>query len=144
MAGKKTSTRAEQVVSGAKKKGAENTSSKSVSKKKAASAKKAAEKKPPKVKTEYEAPIPDNFVAALVCILLGVLFGVMAFNSEGALLQVVKSVVVGLIGQAAFYFSVPALLYLFAALGHFVMYASLRRYKRETERLLFQNRTRMF
>lgn len=36
-----------------------------------------------------------------------------------------------------------SLLYLFASLGHLVMYAFLRRYKRETERLLFQNRTRI-
>ena len=44
MAEKKASSRAEQVVSGAKKKGTNGTSSKTVSKKKAASAKKAAEK----------------------------------------------------------------------------------------------------
>ena len=112
MAEKKTSSRADQVVSGAKKKG-NGKSSKAVSKKKAAAAKKAAEKKPPKVKTEYENAIPDNFVAAFVCILLFILFTVMSFNSEGALLQVVKSFLLGIIGQAAFYFSVPALLYLF-------------------------------
>jgi len=121
MAEKKASSRAEKAVSGAKKNGTDSASSKSVSKKKAASAKKAAEKKPPKVKTEYENSIPDNFVAAIICILLCVLFAVMCFNSEGALLQVVKSVIVGLIGQAAFYFSVPALLYLF------VVYAFNRR-----------------
>ena len=112
MAEKKTSSRADQVVSGAKKKG-NGKSSKAVSKKKAASAKKAAEKKPPKVKTEYENAIPDNFVAAFVCILLFILFTVMSFNSEGALLQVIKAFLLGIIGQAAFYFSVPALLYLF-------------------------------
>ena len=121
MAEKKSSSRAEKVVSNAKKKGTDSTSSKTVSKKKAASAKKAAEKKPPKVKTEYEGAIPDNFVAAIVCILLFALFAVMCFNAEGALLQVVKSAIVGLIGQAAFYFSVPALLYLF------VIYAFNRR-----------------
>ena len=112
MAEKKTSSRADKAVSGAKKKGTD-TSSKAVSKKKAAAAKKAAEKKPPKVKTEYENAIPDNFMTAFICILLFVLFAVMCFNSEGALLQVVKAVVLGLIGQASFYFSVPALLYLF-------------------------------
>ena len=121
MAEKKASSRAEKAVSNAKKKGTDSASSKSVSKKKAASAKKAAEKKPPQVKTEYEKAIPDNFTAAFVCILLCVLFAVMCFNSEGALLQVVKSAVVGLIGQAAFYFSVPALFYLF------IVYAFNRR-----------------
>ena len=36
-----------------------------------------------------------------------------------------------------------ALLFLPAALGHFVMYAFLRRYKRETERLLFRSRAKL-
>ena len=113
MAEKKASSRAEKAVSNVKKKGSAGSSSKSVSNKKAASAKKAAEKKPPQVKTEYEKAIPNNVVAALVCLLLFALFAVMSFNSDGALLKVVKSVVLGLIGQAAFYFSIPALLYLF-------------------------------
>ena len=113
MAEKKTSSRAEQVVSNAKKKGTSGASSKSVSKKKAASTKKAAEKKPPQVKTEYEKAVPNNVATALASLLMCVLFGVMTFNSEGAILQIVKSVVLGLIGQAALYFSIPALFYLF-------------------------------
>ena len=113
MAAKKASSRADKVVSNAKKKGPSGASSKSVSKKKAAAAQKAAEKKPPQVKTEYEQAVPNNVVTALVCLLLFALFAIMSFNSDGALLQVVKSVVLGLIGQAAFYFSIPALLYLF-------------------------------
>ena len=113
MAEKKSASRAEKVVSDAKKKNPTGTSSKSVSPKKAASAKKAAEKHPPKVTTEYEKPVPNNVVSALVCLLLFLLFGIMSFNSDGALLQIVKSFVLGLIGQAAFYFSVPALFYLF-------------------------------
>ena len=114
MAEKKSSSRAEKAVTDVKKKGtASGTSSKSVSKKKAASAKKAAEKNPPKVKTEYENPVSNNFVIALACILLFILFSVMAVNTDGALLQMVKNVVWGLIGQAGFYFAIPALLYLF-------------------------------
>ena len=113
MAEKKSSSRAEKAVSDAKKKGSTGSSSKTVSKKKAASAKKAAEKKPPQVKTEYEKAVPNNVAAALVCLLLFLLFAVMTFNSDGALLKMVKSIVLGMIGQAAFYFSVPALLYLF-------------------------------
>ncbi len=113
MAEKKTSSRADKVVSDAKKKGTSGTSSKSVSKKKAASAKKAAEKKPPQVKTEYESAVPNNVVTALICLLLFALFGIMSFNSDGALLRMVKSVVLGILGQAAFYFSIPALFYLF-------------------------------
>ncbi len=110
MAEKKSSSRAEKAVSDVKKKG---VTSKSVSKKKTESAKKAAEKKPPKVKTEYENPVSNNFVMALVSILLFILFAIMSVNADGALLQVVKSVILGLIGQAGFYFSIPALLYLF-------------------------------
>ena len=113
MAEKKSSSRAEKAVSDVKKKGTAGTSSKSVSKKKAASAKKAAEKKPPQLKTEYETPVPNNVVTALVCLLLFILFAIMSFNSDGALLRMVKSAVLGLIGQAAFYFSIPALFYLF-------------------------------
>ncbi len=113
MAEKKPSSRAEKAVSNAKKNGTAGTASKSVSPKKAASAKKAAEKKPPKVKTEYEKPVPNHYVTAFVSIVLCVLFAVMAFNEDGALLRLVKSAVLGLIGQAAFYFSIPALLYLF-------------------------------
>ena len=82
MAEKKTSSRADKAVSGAKKKGTDN-SSKAVSKKKAAAAKKAAEKKPPKVKTEYENAIPDNFMTAFVC----TLSKTMASSSEFPLIR---------------------------------------------------------
>ncbi len=112
MAGKKTSSRAEKAVSDVKKKGT-TASSKSVSKKKAASSKKAAEKKPPKVTTEYEAPVSNNFLAAMISLMLCILFTIMCVNGEGALLRVIKAVFLGLVGQAAFYFSIPALLYLF-------------------------------
>ena len=111
MAAKKTS-RADKAVSDAKKNGTA-ASTKTVSNKKAASQKKKAEKKPPKVKTEYEAAVSNNFVTAVVCIFLCALFAIMSFNSEGALLRVVKNAVLGLMGQAAFYFSIPALFYLF-------------------------------
>ena len=114
MAEKKSSSRAEKAVTDVKKKGtASGSSSKSVSKKKAESAKKAAAKNPPKVKTEYENPIPNSFVIALISILLFILFLIMSVNPDGALLQMVKSVILGLIGQAGFYFSIPALLYMF-------------------------------
>ena len=113
MAAKKSSSRADKIVSDAKKKGTSGASGKAVSKGKAASARKAAEKNPPKVKTEYEAAVSNNFVTAVVCLFLCALFGIMSFNSEGALLRVVKSAILGLIGQAAFYFSIPALFYLF-------------------------------
>ena len=109
---KKASSRAEKAVSDAKKNGIA-APAKAVSGKKNASAKKKAEKKPPTVKTEYEAAVSHHFVTAVVCIFLCLLFAIMSFNSEGALLKVVKAAILGLIGQAAFYFSIPALFYLF-------------------------------
>ena len=114
MADKKSTSRAERAVSGVKKNGpASGSAAKPVSKRKNTSAKKSAEKNPPKVKTEYENPVSNNFVNALISLLLFILFLIMGINPEGVLLQVVKSVILGLIGPAAFYFSIPALLYLF-------------------------------
>ena len=111
---KNTSSRAEKIVTDAKKKTSANQStsknySKSSTNKKAPST----TKKTPKVKTEYDNPIPNHIVTALVCLVLFVLFAVISVNPDGILLKVIKSVVLGLIGQAGFYFSIPALLYLF-------------------------------
>ncbi len=111
MAEKKPSSRAEKAVSNAKKNG--TAGGKAVSQKKAASAKKAAEKKPPKVKTEYETAVPNHYITAAASVVLCILFTVMAFNEDGALLRIVKGFVLGIIGHAAFYFSIPALFYLF-------------------------------
>ena len=111
MAKKKPSSQAEKRVSGVKNSSAGNSASKSTAKntKKAPAPKKTT----PKVTTEYEAPISSGAMTAIVCLLLFVLFVTISFNEEGALLMVVKSIVLGLIGQAGFYFSIPALFYLF-------------------------------
>ena len=113
MAEKKSASKAEKKVTDAKKKtSATNSTSKSSSKK---TAKKvpAPAKKTPKVKTEYDSPIPTSTVVAIISILLFILFVVISINPDGALLKVIKSVVLGLIGQAGFFFSIPALLYMF-------------------------------
>ena len=112
MAGKKNNSRAEQKISDTKKK---NTSGNSASKSKKNAAKKvpAAPKKAPKVKTEYDSPIPSNAVVALVSMALFILFVVISVNPDGILLKLLKTIVTGLIGQVGFYFSIPALLYLF-------------------------------
>lgn len=111
---KKNTSRAEQVVTDTKKKSSANNSASNTTSKKKNSSKKAAvsAKKTPKVKTEYENPIPTNFVVAFISVCLFILFTVISVNPDGALLKIVKSVVLGLIGQAGFYFSIPALLYL--------------------------------
>ena len=69
--------------------------------------------KAPKVKTEYDSRIPLSTVTAIVSLVLFVLFLVICINPEGLLLKAINNLLTGLIGKAGFYFSVPALLYLF-------------------------------
>ena len=95
MAEKKTASRAEQAVSGAKKK----TSSGSASK---PSGKKSTPAKNTKYKTEYERAVPPHFLIAAVSILLFALFVVISVNPDGKLLELIQSVVLGLVGQAGF------------------------------------------
>ena len=106
MAEKKTASRAEQAVSGAKKKTASGSASKS-------SGKKSTPAKNTKYKTEYERAVPPHFLIAAVSILLFALFVVISVNPDGKLLEIIQSVVLGLVGQAGFYFAIPGLLYLF-------------------------------
>ena len=117
MAEKKHQSQAEKAANEAKKKSAGSGSSanqktKTQSPKAAAKKSEKAEKKA-KVKTEYEMPIPNSVIIALLSLGLFVLFLVTAIKPDGALLKVIRSVVMGLIGQAGFYFSIPVLLYLF-------------------------------
>ena len=108
MAKKKTSSQAEKIVADTKRKA---PPSKSNSKKKPP--KKAANsKKQPKVATEYENPVSSSLVTALISFCLFVLFVLICVKPEGALLMVVRSVVLGLVGRAGFYFLIPALLYM--------------------------------
>ena len=106
MAEKKTASRAEQAVSGAKKKTASGSASKS-------SGKKSTPAKSAKYKTEYEPAVPPHFLIAAVSILLFALFVVISVNPDGKLLELIQSVVLGLVGQGGFYFAIPGLLYLF-------------------------------
>ena len=92
MAEKKTASRAEQAVSGAKKK----TSSGSASK---PSGKKSTPAKNTKYKTEYERAVPPHFLIAAVSILLFALFVVISVNPDGELLKIIQSVVLGLVGK---------------------------------------------
>ena len=108
MAKKKPSSQAERIVTDTKKKA---PASKSVSKKKPP--KKAAKSKTaPQVRTEYETPVSSGAVTALVSFCLFVLFTLICVKPEGALMMVVRSVVLGLVGRAGFYFLIPALLYM--------------------------------
>ena len=69
--------------------------------------------KSPKVRTEYDSRIPVTTVTAIVSLILFGLFLVICIKPEGFLLKAINDLLTGLIGKAGFYFSVPALLYLF-------------------------------
>ena len=129
MAEKKNSSQAAKAVSNAKKSTAEkkqpsakNAAQKAASGSSQKSANKPAGKKqPPVVKTEYDRPrLPSNVVVAIVSLLLFLVFVFISVKPDGVLLKVIQSVVLGLVGQAGFYFSIPALLYLFVinTFGH--------------------------
>ena len=118
MADNTKSSRAAKVVSDAKKSTAAKkaSSGKNAAQKAAASSgkKTSTKKQPPVVKTEYDRPrMPSHVVTAIISFVLFVVFLFIAIKPEGALLKVLQNVILGLIGQAGFYFSIPALLYLF-------------------------------
>ena len=108
---KKTASKAEKTVQDSKKKASANASSKSSGKTPAAK-KPPAVKKNPKVSTEYENPISSGVTGGIVCLFLFVLFVMILFKSEGALLLVTKSIVLGLLGEAGLLFFTPVLLYI--------------------------------
>jgi len=114
MAEKKQSSRAERAVSDMKKTTGGSSSGNSA--KKAASTKASPKKKaaPSKaVKAAGQNSPSSNVLVSLVCIALFFLFAVLCINPDGAVLKVLRNVLLGILGQAGFYFSVPALLYLF-------------------------------
>ncbi len=109
---KKTTSKAEKTVQESKKKAsAANSSSKSTTKKQTAK-KPPAVKKNPKVSTEYENPISSGVTAGIICLFLFVLFVLILLKSEGALLMVAKSIILGFIGEAGLLFFTPVFLYI--------------------------------
>ena len=96
MANKKKKTQAEKTVSAANNKNSKNT-------------KKSAEAAQP----EKESKLPVRLISSMVLLALAVLFGVILFASEGALLKFVENVIHGLVGRVGFIVSIPILLYLF-------------------------------
>ena len=99
MANKKQKTQAEKTASAAKAKGTNSS--------------KKAKKANPEVQPEPEKKLPVRLVSSLVLLALAVLFTVILFASEGALLRLLESVIHGLIGRVGFVISIPVLLYLF-------------------------------
>ena len=57
--------------------------------------------------------IPVRLISSAICLALFVLFLVIAFVPEGYLVDLIGSLIYGLIGQTAFAVAIPALLYMF-------------------------------
>ncbi len=104
MAEKKSTSRADKAVSDVKKKsGAASADSKRSGGRK---------KKPVELPNE-DNHIPVRVIFAVVTLGLFILFLVMGVHPEGALLNMIRQILLGMIGKAAFYFAIPALLYMF-------------------------------
>ena len=105
MADKNTTSRAQKAVSEAKKKsGTAAADSKSIPNSK---------KKAPVEIPDEDKKIPGRVVFAVATLILFVVFLVMGVRPEGAVLKFLMQILLGLIGKAAFYFMIPALLYMF-------------------------------
>ena len=108
MAEKKTSSRAQKAVSDVKRKNTASSTSSNKPTKANSNSKKAL---PAAVPEDNRLPV--RVIAAVVSAGLFILFLVIGIKPDGALLRLLQSVLFGLIGKVGFYFSIPALLYLF-------------------------------
>ena len=104
MAAKKTTSQAEKAASQAKRKG--TPSGKSTGSKGGNPQKDAAQ-------TEIINQLPIRVIVSLVSLVLFIVFLVMCWKPDGAVLKIFYGFVLGLIGKVGFYVSIPALLYLF-------------------------------
>ena len=108
---KKAASKAEKTVQDNKKKASAASSSSKSSGKKTAAKKPPAVKKNPKVSTEYENPITSSITGGIFSLFLFILFVLILFKSDGALILVTKSIVLGFIGEAGLLFFTPVFLY---------------------------------
>ena len=109
---KNSATKAEKTVQDSKKKASAASASSKSGGKKAAAKKPPAPKKNPKVSTEYENPISSGVTGGILCLFLFVLFVLLLFKTDGALLLVTKSIVLGFVGEAGLLFFTPVFLYI--------------------------------
>ena len=71
--------------------------------------------KPKVANLDFISVFPNHVLIAVASLGLFILFLVAALNpSDGWILAIFRSIVLGLVGKVGFYFSIPALLYLFA------------------------------
>lgn len=104
MAAKKTTSQAEKAASQAKRKG--SPSGKSAGSKGGNPQKDA-------VQSEKINQLPIRVIVSLVSLILFIVFLVMCWKPDGAVLKIFYGFILGLIGKVGFYVSIPALLYLF-------------------------------
>lgn len=105
MAEQKRKTQAEKAASAAKSKNNKNKSEKE--------RKDSKDTKDAKQSPEHESNIPTRLITSAVFLSLFVVFLVIFFVPDGALLSLIKNLVYGLIGVVGFIVAIPALLYLF-------------------------------
>ena len=105
MAGKKSNTKALKAVNDTKKK--TGNPSASVKKENTTNSKTTQGTQP---------PIPTRAIGAVMSLGFFVFFLFMGIKPDGALLKVILSLLTGLVGKVGFYFSIPALLYIFIIL----------------------------
>jgi len=108
MAAKKTSSRAQKAVTDVKR---NNTASSTSNSKTSKSGQKAL---PTAVPADNR--LPTRLILAAVSAGLFILFLIIGIKPDGVLLRLFQSILFGLIGKVGFYFSIPALLYLFVIL----------------------------
>ena len=108
MAEKKTSSRALKAVTDVKRKNTASTTSNSKASKNSQKA------LPTAVPSDNRLPL--RLILAAVSAGMFVLFLVIAIKADGVLLQMFQKLFFGLIGKVGFYFSIPALLYIFIIL----------------------------
>ena len=112
MAEKKSQSRAEKAVSDVKKNTGASNSAKSAPKKN--TQKKASSGKKTTSRAEQAAQkVPFSVLVSIISLAVFFLLVVLWVNPEGALLRFLKSLFLGLFGQAGFYFSAPVALFLF-------------------------------
>ena len=96
MANKKQKTQAEKTASAAKSK----------------NSKSGAKKENTKNQQVSENKLPVRLISSVVLLALAVLFTIVLFGSEGALLRILESIILGFIGRTGLVVSIPVFLFL--------------------------------
>ena len=113
MAEKKSSSQAEKAASAAKKSGTKSAGKKNSSDSGKKSSPSGGEKKMMEAHGKKQGVLPGRVTAAIITLILFVLFLVIGIKPEGVLLFAIRDLMLSLIGMAAFYFAIPGLLYIF-------------------------------